>query len=65
MEIVLGLALGIGAYLLIVFVHDRFSFSSAYDRAMRKDMAYFRRHPDCTWEKAHRNREKVYRRHGM
>lgn len=65
MEVVLGLAIGAALYFLIMFLHDRFSFEASYDRAMRKDMEYFRAHPDCTYEEAHRNRDKVYRRNGM
>ncbi len=37
----------------------------SYDRAMKKDIEYFRTHPGCTWEEAHRNRERFYHRRGL
>ena len=36
-------------------------YHSAYAKAQAKDLAFFRAHPDCTWEDAHRHRERVRR----
>lgn len=35
-----------------------------WDRAEARDLAYVRDHPDCSWEEAHRHRERWHRRHG-
>ena len=36
-------------------------FSRFYDRAMRRDLAWAKDHPDCTLEEAHRHRHRVRR----
>jgi len=65
MEIVLGVLLAVGLVALVVHVLTRESLSADYDRAMMEDMRYAKEHPGCTWEEAHREREKVYRKHGL
>ena len=37
------------------------TFRAAYDRAESLDIAYHNAHSDCTWEEAHRHRERVRR----
>lgn len=37
------------------------TFRAAYERAESRDIAYHNAHPDCTWEEAHRHRERVRR----
>lgn len=40
------------------------AFREAYEEAMEKDMAYARKHPDCTLEEAHQHRRRVRRLYG-
>lgn len=40
------------------------AFQEAYEEAMAKDMAYARKHPDCTLEEAHQHRRRVRRLYG-
>lgn len=67
-EIVLSIACCIVLTVIAFVAMDRFgpgSYSRRYDEAMQKDLEYARKHPGCTWEEAHRHREKVMKRHGL
>ena len=57
--ILFGLSLLVYEYRL----SDR-AFYEAYEEAMMKDIAYARRHPDCTLEEAHQHRRRVRRIYG-
>ena len=37
------------------------SYHAAFARAEARDLAFYRAHQDCTWEDAHRHRERVRR----
>ena len=66
METVLGYV-GVAA-ILILFGREAwkasdFGFYRAYRRATRKDVEYFRAHPDCGYFEAHRHRDEVLRKY--
>lgn len=65
METILALALGVGCTILAAWVWDRRSpeaYWRAYDKAQLRDLEYFQLHPGCSYEDAHRHRDKVMRR---
>lgn len=37
------------------------TYQAAMERAEAMDLAYFRAHPDCTWDEAHYHRERTRR----
>ena len=37
------------------------AYHAAFARAEARDLAFYRSHPDCTYEEAHRNRDRVNR----
>ena len=37
------------------------AYNAAFSRAESRDIAYHAAHPDCTWDEAHRHRERVRR----
>ena len=37
------------------------TYYAAYARAQARDVAYFDAHPDCSYEEAHRHRDRVNR----
>ena len=53
----------LGLWLWCLMDPERLSLE--YDRAMQRDLEYYLSHPDCTYEEAHMEREKVYRKHGL
>lgn len=65
LEILVTVILGIACFAVWAVLIDPHRFSRAYDKAMEKDLKYAREHPGCSWDDAHREREKVYRRHGL
>ena len=65
MEIVLGVLLAVSHVALVVDVLTRESLSADYDRDNMEAMRCAKEHPGCAWEEAHREREKVYRKHGL
>ena len=62
-DILLFFGGGAAAWVLVLWMRDR--HRTAYDRAMQKDFEYAQKHPGCSYDEAHRNREKVYRRQGL
>ena len=63
---ILALILAAAASVVLAgLVHDRLS-GEAYHRAYRKaeleDIAYYESHPGCSYQDAHRNRDRVNRR---
>lgn len=62
---VLAVILAAAVCVLAGWLFDPARASRGYDRAMAKDAEYARTHPGCSYEEAHRNRDRYYRRHGM
>lgn len=52
---------------IVALIRDRTSgeaYHRAYRRAEREDLAYYQAHPGCSYEEAHRSRDRVNRRFG-
>lgn len=67
MQIVIMILVGAGILIGANLFLDRRSSDSywdAYNDAQRKDLAYFKQHPDCTYEEAHRERDKIMKKYG-
>lgn len=65
MDILLSVAIVIAVVALAFWLYDRHSADAywrAYDKAQLEDLEYARTHPGCTYEEAHRQRDKVMRR---
>ena len=67
MQIVWMILISVAAIAVVSWIASRHSadaYWEAYDAAQRRDLEYARKHPDCTYEEAHRERDRVMRRFG-
>lgn len=65
MEIVIGVIVLLAAAALAAFIFSRSgsaAYLRAYDKAQLRDLEYARAHPDCSYEDAHRERDRIMKR---